>query len=246
MTDRPSRLDVEVPGEQVVTARLYEAPAQNSRLGVTLVLGHGAGNGQMSSFMLEFATSLSARGLDVMTFDFLYMARGRKIPDSPRRLEACYRAAIVSARTYSRRLGNKIALGGKSLGGRIASQVVADSEPSAMFDVLGLVFLGYPLHPPGKPSRLRTEQFAHVRMPMLFLQGSRDAFGTPMELRPILSSFVSTATVHEVEGGDHSFKVLKRSGFSQGDVYSKMQDVIVSWLSKLKSEFKPLGSNSFS
>lgn len=245
MTGSSRRLNVEVPGEEVVTARFYEATAGHSRLGVTLLLGHGSGNGQISSFMVEFATNLSARGLDVMTFDFLYMARGQKMPDSPRRLEACYRAAIVAARTCSHRLGNKIAIGGKSLGGRIASQVVADSEPSAISDVIGLVFLGYPLHPPGKPSRLRTAQFAHVQMPMLFLQGSRDAFGTPMELRQILSSFVSTATVHEVEGGDHSFKVLKRSGFLQNDVYSNMQDVIVGWLSKVRSEFKPLNSNSF-
>ena len=245
MTGSPRRLNVEVPGEQVVTARFYEVPTGHSRLGVTLVLGHGAGNGQISSFMVEFATNLSARGLDVMTFDFLYMARGQKMPDSPRRLEACYRAAIVAARTCSHRLGNKIAIGGKSLGGRIASQVVADSEPSAISNVIGLVFLGYPLHPPGKPSRLRTAQFAHVKMPMLFLQGARDAFGTPMELRQILSSFVSNVTVHEVEGGDHSFKVLKRSGFSQNDVYSNTQDVIVGWLSKVRSEFKLLSSNSF-
>jgi predicted alpha/beta-hydrolase family hydrolase len=245
MTGSPRRLNVEVPGEQVVTARFYEVPTGHSRLGVTLVLGHGAGNGQISSFMVEFATNLSARGLDVMTFDFLYMARGQKMPDSPRRLEDCYRAAIVAARTCSHRLGNKIAIGGKSLGGRIASQVVADSEPSAISNVIGLVFLGYPLHPPGKPSRLRTAQFAHVKMPMLFLQGARDAFGTPMELRQILSSFVSNVTVHEVEGGDHSFKVLKRSGFSQNDVYSNTQDVIVGWLSKVRSEFKLLSSNSF-
>jgi predicted alpha/beta-hydrolase family hydrolase len=164
-----------------VTARRYEGGP--SPLAV-LVLAHGAGASQSSEFMVTFATGLSARGLDVITFNFPYTERGRKLPDPQPVLEACYRAVADPA-------GGSLPLfiGGKSLGGRIASHIAAarDVDGAAAgtwWDRLrGLVLLGYPLHPPGKPQQIRVSHLPHVVHPMLVVQGAKDAFGSPAELR---------------------------------------------------------------
>jgi len=209
--------------DQKVRAVVYPA-AKREAAGVTLILGHGAGAGQSSSFLVSFATALAARGIDTVTFNFLYMEQGRRLPDSKDKLEACYRAVIE---TVGRRRGGggKLAIGGKSMGGRIATQVAAGDVP----EVAGLVLLGYPLHPPGKPDQLRAKHLPAINVPMLFAQGSRDAFGTPDELRPILKK-LKTAELFEVAGGDHSFKVLKRAGVSQEDTYKAVLDRIDHWL----------------
>jgi predicted alpha/beta-hydrolase family hydrolase len=208
--------------DQKVRAIVYPA-AKREAAGVTLILGHGAGAGQSSSFMVSFATALAARGIDTVTFNFLYMEQGRRLPDSKDKLEACYRAVIETVER--RKIGGKLAIGGKSMGGRIATQVAAGDAP----EVAGLVLLGYPLHPPGKPDQLRAKHLPAIKAPMLFVQGSRDAFGTPDELRPILGKLKS-AELFEVAGGDHSFKVLKRAGVSQEDTYKMVLDRIDRWL----------------
>ncbi len=216
------RIAVEVAPGQKVTATVYPA-AGGKQAGITLILGHGAGAGQGSSFMVSFATALSGRGIETVTFDFLYMAQGRRLPDPKDKLEACYRAVIDKV---ARRNPGRLAIGGKSMGGRIASQVAA-GEAS---DVAGLVLLGYPLHPPGKPDQLRAKHLASIKAPMLFVQGARDTFGTPDELRPILAKLNAPAELFEVAGGDHSFKVLKRAGVSQEAVYEMVLDRIEQWL----------------
>jgi predicted alpha/beta-hydrolase family hydrolase len=216
------RIEVEVAPGQKVTATIY--PAQKGKqAGISLILGHGAGAGQGSSFMVSFATALSGRGIDTVTFDFLYMAQSRRLPDPKDKLEACYRAVIEKV---GRRTPGKLAIGGKSMGGRIASQVAATDAP----DVAGLVLLGYPLHPPGKPEQLRDKHLAAIKAPMLFVQGARDTFGTPDELRPILGKLKAPAELFEVAGGDHSFKVLKRAGFSQEATYEMVLERIEQWL----------------
>jgi predicted alpha/beta-hydrolase family hydrolase len=216
------RIEVEVAPGQKVTATIY--PAQKGKqAGITLILGHGAGAGQGSSFMVSFASALSGRGIDTVTFDFLYMAQGRRLPDPKDKLEACYRAVIAEV---ARRTPGKLAIGGKSMGGRIASQVAAGDAR----DVAGLVLLGYPLHPPGKPEQLRDKHLAAIKAPMLFVQGARDTFGTPDELRPILGKLKAPAELFEVAGGDHSFKVLKRAGFSQEATYEMVLERIEHWL----------------
>jgi predicted alpha/beta-hydrolase family hydrolase len=216
------RITVEVAPGQQVTATVY--PAQKGKqAGITLILGHGAGAGQGSSFMVSFATALSGRGIDTVTFDFLYMAQGRRLPDPKDRLEACYRSVIDKV---ARRNPGTLAIGGKSMGGRIASQVAAGDAP----EVAGLVLLGYPLHPPGKPHQLRDKHLASIKAPMLFVQGARDTFGTPDELRPILGKLTAPAELFEVAGGDHSFKVLKRAGFSQEATYEMVLERIDRWL----------------
>jgi predicted alpha/beta-hydrolase family hydrolase len=164
--------------------------------------------------MVEFADALTARGIDIVTFNFLYSEQKRRLPDSTGRLEECYRAVIEAILKLPELRENRLTIGGKSMGGRIASQVAAaDAGP-----VAGLVFLGYPLHPPGRPDRLRAEHLSRIKPPMLFVQGSRDAFGTPDELRPIIGRLAARADLHIVESGDHSFKVPGKLGVGQHEL----------------------------
>jgi uncharacterized protein len=179
--------------------------------------------------MVSFAEGLSARGIDTVTFNFLYTEQGRHAPDRNDKLEGCYRAAIATLQQHKSLGSNRLFIGGKSLGGRIASQVAA----SGIDDIAGLVFLGYPLHPPGKPARLRSEHLSLIRAPMLFIQGSRDPFGQPDELQPVIESLEAPAHIHAIEGGDHSFKVPKSSPVSQEQVFEAAQDEIVRWFKSL-------------
>ena len=160
----------------------------------TLVLAHGAGAGQTHPFMVAFAEALAARGIDVVTFDFLYVAAGRRAPDRPPALEACWRAALaLGAAEWS---GRVPFIGGKSMGGRIASHLAAAGDAAA-----GLVCLGYPLHPPKQPDKLRVAHLPQITMPTLILQGRRDEFGAPDELRP---HFLAHVQIVPLPGG-HSF-----------------------------------------
>jgi len=230
------KLIIKVTDHESVTALLYSA-AKRDRKGVTIILGHGAGANQLSGFMRLFASGLAARGFDAMTFNFLYTERGRRLPDPKGRLESCYRAVIDAALKHKKLKGNRLVIGGKSMGGRIASQV-ADSlnnqalphgratAPHTSVELTGLVFLGYPLHPPGRPDKLRAEHLKNIRAPMLFIQGSRDAFGTPDEIRAVIKKLRLPATIYAIEGGDHSFKVSKSSSVPQQQVYEDAMNKI--------------------
>jgi len=220
----PESLRVGVSPQQTTTALVYHAAAKNPP-GVTLILGHGAGASQTSSFMTSFASGLADRGIDAITFNFLYSEQGRRLPDPNDRLEACWCAMIEAVRERLDAGEDRLAIGGKSMGGRIASQVAAASPDG----IAGLLFLGYPLHPPGRPSELRTRHWPHIRAPMLFVQGSRDPFGTPDELRPFIADLEAPAELCVVEGGDHSFKVPKAAG-PQDRVYAFALDSIDQWL----------------
>ena len=221
----PDIVRVEVSTQESITTIAYPATTQD-RAGVTLILGHGSGVGQTSDFIVRFAHGLAARGIDVITFNFLYREQGRRIPDPNDRLEACWRAVIDAVRERMKSGAHELAIGGKSMGGRIASQVAA----SGVGDLAGLVFLGYPLHPPGRPDRLRAKHLPDIKAPMLFVQGSRDTFGTPDELRPIIAPLEPPADLYVVEDGDHSFKVRKRAGVGQQEIYCAIQDHIAAWL----------------
>ena len=218
----PETILVEVAPSDRTTALLYAAPASVAK-GITLILGHGAGAPQRSAFMVTFANELAQRGIDTVTFNFLYTEHKRRLPDRNDRLEQCYRAVIGTVRERGAR---RLAIGGKSMGGRIASQVAADGVE----ELAGLVFLGYPLHPPGRPDRMRAAHLRNVRAPMLFVQGSRDPFGTPAELQSILGQLESPADLHVVEGADHSFKVPKSAGVAQREIHRAIQDRIETWL----------------
>jgi uncharacterized protein len=220
----PDKMRIEVTPNQEVTALVYTA-GRHDLAAVTAILGHGAGADQCSDFMTRFATGLAAREINVVTFNFLYTEQGRRVPDANKALEACFRAVIEAVR--HRKIGRgTLVIGGKSMGGRIASQVAAASAPG----VEGLVFLGYPLHPPGRADQLRAKHLPDIRVPMLFVQGSRDAFGSPAELRPVIKELKAPAGLYVVEGGDHSFKVLKRAGVTEEGVYKAVLDRIELWL----------------
>ena len=221
----PEKLTVAVNDIESVTAMLYPAGRKN-RARVTIVLGHGAGADQMSGFMRMVASGFAARGLDAMTFNFIYKEKLKSVPDPKAKLEACYQAIINAAIKNKKLKGNKLVIGGKSMGGRIASQVAAEHFEG----IDGLVFLGYPLHPPGRPDQLRTRHLPAISVPMLIVQGERDAFGTPDELRPVLRKLRAKPQLYVVEGGDHSFKVPKSAGTPQPQIHARVLDEIERWL----------------
>jgi len=226
--EKPRLFRVDMSPSEHVTALAYRAPPC-SRAGLMLILAHGAGASQTSSFMVRFATSLAARGIDTVTFNFVYTEQRRRVPDRNDKLESCYRAVIVAARSGQFRDDadrRKLVIGGKSMGGRIASQVAAAGQEG----IAGLVFLGYPLHPPGRPDKVRSKHLSGILAPMLFVQGSRDAFGTPDELRAAMGEFEVAPDFCVVEDGDHSFKVPKRSAVPQDQVYDFVLDDIVRWV----------------
>jgi predicted alpha/beta-hydrolase family hydrolase len=172
----------------------------------TLVLAHGAGAGMEHPFLAGFTRALNGQGVATLRFNFPYREAGRKFPDRPPTAIASWRAAMEVAADRSE--GEPLWAAGKSFGGRMASMAVADGMPAA-----GLVYLGYPLHPPGKPEKLRDEHLYGLKLPMLFLQGTRDTFATPKLLEAVVSRIGGNATVDWLEGGDHSFAVagVKRS-----------------------------------
>ena len=225
MPDGVEKLIVEVNDKEAVTALLYPA-AKKNRAELTIVLGHGAGASQNSDFMRLFANGLAARGFDVMTFNFSYMEQGRSVPDQKAKLEACFRAVIEAALKHKKLKKNRLVVGGKSMGGRIASQVVAGEDIS---EVAGLVFLGYPLHPPGNPAKLRVEHLGQIRKPMLFVQGTRDSLGRPEEIQPFIKNLRPAGKIYAIEGGDHSFKAPKKFGLTQEQVYEAAMDEIDRW-----------------
>ena len=179
--------------------------------------------------MVMIAEGLAARGCDVMTFNFIYKERGRGIPDPKARLESCYLAVIKTAQANRKLKKNRLVIGGKSMGGRIASQVAAVVPDG----IAGLVFLGYPLHPPGRPDKLRDAHLKEIHAPMLFVQGARDTFGTAEEISAVIKRLRLHAGIYPIEGGDHSFKVPKSLGVPQSAVYEMIMDKVVEWTREL-------------
>lgn len=191
-----------------------------------LVLAPGAGAPQTHPWMVFVAGALSERGVHVVTFNFPYAEERRRVPDKNDVLESTWCAAIDAVRARSDFAARRLFIGGKSMGGRIATQVAARKE----VEVAGLVLLGYPLHPPGKPLQLRSAHLSAVRAPMLFVQGSRDPFGTPEELGPIARNLVPGTRLFVVEGGDHSLAVPKGRGESHDAVFGRVADEVARFM----------------
>lgn len=232
----PEAIKVAIDTGGAVTARVYKAGAPGTevkqppaRRGV-LVLGHGAGAGQDSRFMIDFATALASLGIDTVTFNFLYTEQGRRVPDRAPVLESCYRAVIETVTREVASGGRPLFIGGKSMGGRMATHVAA-ADPA--LSLAGLVLLGYPLHPPGRPAERRDKHLPAIRRPMLFVQGSRDTFGTPDELMTVLDRLEPKPTLHIVDGGDHSFKVARSR--NQAEVFHSVQQTIAGWIQRVIS-----------
>jgi predicted alpha/beta-hydrolase family hydrolase len=193
-----------------------------------LVLAHGAGAGQMSQFIVQAARGFAARGVSVATFDFPYITAGRKVPDRAPVLEQAWREAIDQARTTVGDL--PLFIGGKSMGGRIATHVAAQRSAGAL---RGVVCLGYPLHPPGRPEQRRDAHLPAIEEPLLFIQGTRDTFGTAPEIDALLPR-LHRATLHAIQGGDHSFKVPGGKA-SQEPVFTGILDTVVQWMRSIVS-----------
>jgi uncharacterized protein len=200
-----------------------------------LVLAHGAGAGERHPFMVTIARGLAERGIDVVTFDFPYMAQKRKVPDKAPVLESAFRDAIVEARTRVTS-EHRLFIGGKSMGGRMATHLAADpADMKVRPDLRGVIALGYPLHPPGKPEQPRVAHLPSIAVPILIVQGERDAFGTPNEVKPVIERLQARVKLYVVSNGDHSLAVSKSSGVSQPEVYAAVLDTIAAWIGRSAS-----------
>ena len=169
------------------------------------VFAHGAGAGQHHPFMAGVARAIAAHGIDVVTFDFPYKRLQKSAPDRPPVLEQAFRDAVDAARGWS--AASRLFIGGKSMGGRIATHLAAQGLDS----VCGVVCFGYPLHPPGKPDQLRVAHLTSIAAPLLIIQGERDAFGTPQELGPHLDAMKTDVRLHVIDRADHSLAVRGRT-----------------------------------
>src|SRR6184192_1153157 len=192
------------------------------------LLAHGAGAGMRHPFLETVARQLDGRGIATLRYQFPYMERRASRPDPPAVAAATVRAVVAEAARVAP--GLPLVAGGKSFGGRMTSTAQAE-EP--LPGVRGLVFLGFPLHPPGRPGDARAEHLAQVQIPMLFLQGTRDDFADFKLLTPLVQRLGERATLHIVEGGDHSFKVLKRSGRTEAEVMEELVGAIADWTGKV-------------
>jgi uncharacterized protein len=189
------------------------------------VFAHGAGAGMTHSFMETFATGLSERGIASLRYQFPYMEKGSKRPDPPAIAQAAVRAAVAKAAEIFPGLG--LIAGGKSFGGRMTSQAQAALP---LPGVRGLAFVGFPLHPAGKPSTDRAEHLARVDIPMLFLQGTRDSLAEVALIEGVVKRLGRLATLHLVDGADHSFHVLVRSGRNDREVLNEILDTFAAWV----------------
>jgi predicted alpha/beta-hydrolase family hydrolase len=200
---------------------LLQVPAEARCL---YVLAHGAGAGMAHPFMAAVAAELAERRIATLRYQFPYMEGGSKRPDSPALAQATVRAAVAAAARLAP--GLPLIAGGKSFGGRMTSQ----AQASAPLDgVRGLAFLGFPLHPANKPSDTRATHLADVTVPMLFLQGTRDALADLTLLRPVVEGLGKRATLHLLENADHSFHAPARSGRKDADVRREMLDAFAPW-----------------
>lgn len=213
------------PGTEVTTLR-YASPSSSR---ATVVLAHGAGTDQRHRAMTALASGIAAHGVDVVTFNFPYTEQRRRTPDRSPVLEQTW-TAVVDAIADGLPAGHRLVIGGKSMGGRIASMVVArPPTTSAWSRVSGLVLLGYPLHPPGKPDQLRTAHLPAIRVPILLVHGTRDAFGPREEIEPVFQALPTRVDFAFIERGDHSFKVPKSTGLTEASVLAGISERVASW-----------------
>jgi len=192
------------------------------------VLAHGAGAGMRHPFLEVVAQRLAERSIATLRYQFPYMEQRGRRPDPPAVAAATVRAAVIEAARVAP--GLPLVAGGKSFGGRMTSTAQAEAP---LPGVRGLVFLGFPLHPPGRPGDTRAEHLAKVQIPMLFLQGTRDDFADVKLLRPVVKRLGERATVQLIEGGDHSFKVLKSAGRTPDEVMTDLAAMIDGWATSL-------------
>ncbi|WP_213742523.1 alpha/beta family hydrolase [Bradyrhizobium sp. dw_411] len=215
------QLEFEVADAGPVSA-LLTSPAKAR---ACYVFAHGAGAGMTHPFMESFAAGLGKRGVASLRYQFPYMEKGSRRPDPPVVAHAAVRAAVAEAGRVCP--GLPLIAGGKSFGGRMTSQAQAMAPLSG---VRGLAFVGFPLHPAGKPSNDRARHLAEVKVPMLFLQGTRDTLAELTLLKPVVASLGPRASLHIVKEADHSFHVLARSGRNDREVMTEILDAFAGWI----------------
>ena len=220
------RLTMMLEGGRRISGLLQLAPGARA----CYVLAHGAGAGMSHSFPTEVANGLAQRGIATLRYQFPYMEQGSKRPDTPAVAQATVRAAVLEAARLAP--GLPLFAGGKSFGGRMTSQAQAALP---LQDVRGLVFLGFPLHPPAKPSDERGEHLFNVKIPMLFMQGSRDEFAHLELLQPLIQKLGKGATLRLFEAADHSFHVPARTGRKDAEVRTEMLDALADWIEMILS-----------
>jgi predicted alpha/beta-hydrolase family hydrolase len=220
------RLRFAVNSETEVSALL----SRSAKARQLLVVAHGAGAGMNHSFMEKLASELADVGVTTFRYQFPYMEERRRIPDAPAVLTATVVAGVRAAAKAAP--GLPLLAGGKSMGGRMTSQAAAQH---GLDGVRGLVFFGFPLHPPNRPETKRADHLAKITTPMLFLQGTRDTLADLKLLRPVCTNLGSRATLHVIEKADHSFHVLKSSGRSDAAVLRELAETVASWASEIEN-----------
>lgn len=216
-------ISIDLPSGGALPGLLQQPPSAHT----LYVMAHGAGAGMRHPFLTALAGLLAGEGIGTLRFQFPYMDAGRRRPDPPAVLQHAVRAAVRTAAAVAPAL--RLVAGGKSLGGRMTSSAAAREA----LPVAGLVFLGFPLHAPKTPGIARAEHLALVDRPMLFLQGTRDALARLDLIREVCAGLKERATLHVVEGGDHSFHVLKRSGRTDAEVLEELARAISRWVERL-------------
>lgn len=219
------KLRFAVQGNGEVSALLVRPPAARW----LLVLGHGAGAGMAHPFLGKLAAELANVGVATLRYQFPYMEERRRVPDRPDLLASTVAAAVRFAAEAGP--GLPLLAGGKSMGGRMSSQAAAEN---LLGSVKGLVFFGFPLHPPNRPGTKRAEHLAKVAVPMLFLQGTRDTLADLTLLRPVCERLGQRATLHIIPEADHSFHVLKKAGKTDAEVMTELAQTTAAWADKLE------------
>jgi predicted alpha/beta-hydrolase family hydrolase len=220
----PRKVSFAVDAERTVSGLLIVPKGARA----LYVLAHGAGAGMAHPFLASISALLADRGIATLRYQFPYMEQGSRRPDSPKVAEAAVRAAVGEAARLAP--GLPLDAGGKSFGGRMTSQAEASEH---LPGVVGLAFLGFPLHPPGAPADTRGAHLAEVKVKMLFLQGTRDEFADLELLRPLVKRLGRKDTLHLIDGANHSFRVPAKSGRREADVMAELADTIASWADDL-------------
>jgi predicted alpha/beta-hydrolase family hydrolase len=221
---RELELNIQVDDRRHVSGFYHVPNGFEAKKTAAVIVGHGAGNDCRGSLIVEIARTLARAGYAALRFNFPYREEGRKMPDPQKVLEETYLASAAAVKTHPDFPSGPLVLSGKSMGGRIASQV-CERIP----DSRALIFFGYPLHPPGRPEKLRDAHLAGLKLPMLFIQGARDALCNLDLLKPVLKRLFKAALV-TIQGADHSYKLPKSDPRTAEQVFSEVTGSAVRWL----------------
>jgi predicted alpha/beta-hydrolase family hydrolase len=228
------RRRIKLPGGGAVSAVVALPEGFVAGRTPAVILAHGAGADMTNPFLSAMHTGFARAGYVAVKFNFPYTEARRRAPDPRRVLERTYKAVIESVQGDRAIRPPFLVIGGKSLGGRIASYLAAGGAA-----VRGVYFLGYPLHPAGRPDELRADHLGSIRVPLLFVQGTRDALADMERLRPVVAG-LKRATLHTIEGGDHSFRVPRRQGRDEQEIRAEIVDTVTRWIADLAARPQPL------